>query len=727
MFKKNVIKIAVSTALLSLALSGCDASYAKEEQATPPDNDYESPEGNGTSSRFVTYQGKEVYLNGVNAAWFDFANDFGSESGLDENKTNQLLSQVKEVGGNTVRWWIHVNGNKSPIWNSGRTEIAAASEQVAIIDDIKRALDLAEAQGMYIMPTLWSFDMLAMTQGGMSEEVVAGNYSLLTEQSVRESYINNFLIPLLDKVAGHPALIAVELFNEPENMTESWFTDREGLNSNLIPSYEDIHATTALLSAAIHKKATALDKEVLVTTGPKSLGLLNAAGFGGENHYSDTNMVALGGEGAELDFYAPHYYDDQGKEGAWSPFYHKASYWNLDKPVIIGEFFADKDAEKPASFTYFDDPIAEEQLCVRLKENNYAGGISWQWNQYQASVLNCVKAVTSGDIPSENEQISYHFEGTDVPVGFDAASETGTAELSISDLQSKSDNALALNMTSAEGEKKGAVILPLSPHIIPEIATVNAWVYIPQETADSGFTGGKIFAKTGEWVWNSGEFINATPGEWTLFSWTPTEKLSDIKELGIEIYAGDGVAATNAVVYFDDITILSEVEEAPEIPEVPEVPSYTYDFESDSAVPSKLGTGSDSGGTATLSVVAGEGVEASNGLIYQIDEPAAAATKPNFIYNSDGTETISAISFMVKLSAEAAAGISGGKVYAKTGAGWDWSEGDWVSLSADTWTEVSFTPTTPWTEVQQLGISFYGDSGNAVNADIYIDNIQIDE
>ncbi|MPW31447.1 cellulase family glycosylhydrolase [Agarivorans sp. B2Z047] len=730
MFRINKIASALTLALVATQFTGCDASYANDPSngGGGEEPGYESPGGNGTSANTISYQGNDIYLNGVNVAWLSFAEDFGQ--GLDETQLNHMLDQVKEAGGNTIRWWIHVNGTQSPVWNADRSAIAPAADQQQVIDDIERALDLAQAKGIYVMPCLWSFDMLAATQANMTNQVLSANHSLLTDSTVLQGYIDNFLNPLLDRVAGHPALVAIDLFNEPENMTESWFIDRESLDSALVPDYNDIHTTTAILSNAIHNKADELGEQVLVTTGPKSLGLLNADGFGGTNHYSDANMIALGGDNAALDFYAPHYYDDQGKEGTWSPFYHKASYWELDKPVVIGEFFADKDAYKPAEFDYFGDPIGEEQLCVRLSENEYAGGISWQWtNQYQASVLNCVRALSGADAPDPSAGSSYDFEDGEVPFGFSSSSDSsGSGQLEITAAEGRSDsNALSLRATEAEGEKQTNLLLPVDPQTMPEVATVNVWVKIPQAAADAGYSGGKIFVKTGDaWTWAEGDWFNANVGEWTLFSWTPATVLTDIRELGVQIYAGENSAAADGVaIYFDDVSLLAQAE----LPEPPVEPSFTYDFEANDSVPTELSGTSDSSGTVALSLTTDGGVDSSKAVLMTVNE-AGAEKKPNFVQAVGGSGTLGAASFMVKLSSEAvASGITGGKVFAKTGEGFTWNEGPWTVLTADTWTEVSWTLPIDGalSNVQELGLAFYAGSGDAaVNVEITIDNIQID-
>lgn len=537
----------VTQLLPLLLLFGCQESATGEGK-------YVSPGGGGTSPSYLSYQGEQIYVNGVNTAWLSFASDFGS--GLDESRATQMFAQVKSVGGNSVRWWVHTNGTMSPVWSADKSKVADASYQAQVIADMKLALDLAAAQDMYVIFNLWSFDMLAITQTAVNS-VVEANYRMLTDSTMRQSYVDNFISPLLDEIAGHPALLAIDLFNEPENMTESWFRDREGLGASYGITLEQIHQTTAILSAAIHDKAALLGKEVLVTTGPKSLGMYNTDGFGGTNYYSDENLIAYAGNSAPLDFYAPHYYDDMGKEGTWSPFYHKASYWELDKPIVIGEFFADDKAYKPASFNYFNDSISEAELCVRLGDNEYAGGLSWQWNnQYSQSTINCV-AARSGKEP-EPSSSTIGFESGVVPIGFSANSETGaTPAISVIDSDSYSgSHALQIQVDEQHtNEKKIYLQLPVSGFEFDKIGSVTLYVKLSADLAASGISGGKLFAKDGDWNWSEGDWVSMSSDVWTKVSWDMASPPDSLNELGLQLYGADGSQSTTAVALIDDVDI----------------------------------------------------------------------------------------------------------------------------------------------------------------------------
>ncbi|MEZ9577960.1 MULTISPECIES: cellulase family glycosylhydrolase, partial [unclassified Vibrio] len=510
--------------------------------------EYVSPGGGGTSVPYLSYQESNIYVNGVNTAWLNYAQDFGT--GLDESRAIQLFDQVRSVGGNSVRWWVHTNGTVSPVWSADKNSVASGAEQALVIADMKTALDLAAERDMYVIFNLWSFDMLAIKQDGVTE-VVDANFKLLSEPGMQQSYIDNFIFPLLEEVAGHPALLAIDLFNEPENMTESWFREREGLGSTYNVSIDQIHQTTAVLSAAIHNKSDELGKQVLVTTGPKSLGMFNTDGFGGDNYYSDEKMEALAGKNAGLDFYAPHYYDDMGKEGAWSPFYHKASYWELDKPIVIGEFFADADAYKPADFNYFGDPLSEAELCVRLGENEYAGGLSWQWtNQYSQSTLDCVAAKAGVEIGPVSG--IYDFDDGIVPTGFATKSETGEKPImSISESESNSsDKSLMIKVNEEHtGEKKAYVQFPVSGFDFDVVGTVTLKVKLSADLSAAGFSGGKLYIKDGDWVWSEGPWVNMSAEYWTEVKWVMETPPTSLNELGLQLYAGDGSQETSAVAY----------------------------------------------------------------------------------------------------------------------------------------------------------------------------------
>lgn len=138
------------------------------------------------------------------------------------------------------------------------------------------------------------------------------------------------------------------------------------------------------------------------------------------------------------------------------------------------------------------------------------------------------------------------------------ASETSdlTASAALETTDGADGNALALTVSGNAGEKK----LYLVAGARTSLTKISYQVKISQEAFDAGFTGAKLYAKTGDnWTWNAGDWVSINPDTWTTVTWTPGTNaidLSDIKELGLQFYAGsDSAAAQNVKLYVDDILI----------------------------------------------------------------------------------------------------------------------------------------------------------------------------
>jgi len=252
------------------------------------------------------------------------------------------------------------------------------------LDDMRSALDIAAEFDIYIVFSLWSFDMLR--DNAHRKPPTRDNYRLLVEDEVLRSYIERALVPMVKALNGHTHLLAWELFNEPENMTEVWFPQQKDFYGGPVPSLVRLQRVQALMAAAIHKTAREHNQRALVTTGSKSLGKYNSDVAGGINLYRDDRLIAAadGDADAVFDFYAPHYYDNENMQGYWSPFHRPISYWQLDKAVVIGEFYIeDLKPEKGKR-------VKAAELCRTLKKNGYAGGWGWQWIQYKKKIVGCI-------------------------------------------------------------------------------------------------------------------------------------------------------------------------------------------------------------------------------------------------------------------------------------------------------------------------------------------------
>jgi hypothetical protein len=301
------------------------------------------------------------FASGVNVAWVKFATDVPSP---DLAMFQALFQNTHAAGGRVARWWFHVNGTKTPGYGPNGMALPISSANIA---DVRSILDTAHAAGMMVTISLWSFDML---KGTLLASTLANNVSLLTVDANRQAYIDNVLTPLVTALAGHPGLYAWETFNEPEGMASApgWkpFTGVRGADGGTVPgqsvdeSY--IQKTNNWFAAAIHEA----DPSALVTSGTWQF-LANANVTGMMNYYSDAALMAAGGRAnGTLDFYEVHYYAANGAKV--SPFANPASHWALDKPVVIGEFYA-----------LGQDGVAAPDTYTNLFNGQYAGAWAWQY------------------------------------------------------------------------------------------------------------------------------------------------------------------------------------------------------------------------------------------------------------------------------------------------------------------------------------------------------------
>ena len=274
-----------------------------------------------------------AFASGLNAAWVSFANDVPNPN---MTAFQTMFRNTQMAGGRIVRWWFHTNGTVTPGYDS--SGMANPLSQSAITG-LTSLLNLANTNGVKLVISLWSFDML---QGGqnISTTLRNNNRNLLMMDANRQAYIDNVLTPLVNAVKGNPGLYAWEIFNEPEGMTtqHGWTADQGGMDVGRMYIYRTIN----WLSAAIHTA----DPSARVTSGAWTFQVSSTRNFSGGGHfYSNSSLMAAGGKAnGTVDFYEVHYYEVNGAD--FSPFLsgRNPTYWGLtDKRLVMGEFYARHD------------------------------------------------------------------------------------------------------------------------------------------------------------------------------------------------------------------------------------------------------------------------------------------------------------------------------------------------------------------------------------------------
>lgn len=315
----------------------------------------------------ITLQSKNLFLSGLNIAWINFAEDVG-DSPLDENRMRKILQDIRTAGGNAARWWLFTNGARTPTF-SENGYVNGLSPYT--ITNITKALDIAEEYGIVLSLCLLSFDLLQEGQvGSWNNMSIENNIKMLTTDAGVDSLVQNAVVPLVKGVGNHAAIMSWEVFNEPEGMTSEFGWTKQKV------SMSDVQKVTNRVAAAVHDNAPGL----LVSTGIHSFHAASDVFNSGSkmDYYRDDRLVAAGGkQNGTLDFYQVHFYPEHFQDDR-NPFVHKASYWGINKPIVIGEFPA---GDWTAS-GYKSSKMTNQQAFQAAYDSGYAGAMSWDYNGF---------------------------------------------------------------------------------------------------------------------------------------------------------------------------------------------------------------------------------------------------------------------------------------------------------------------------------------------------------
>jgi len=387
-----------------------------------------------SDTNLIHYAGKSIFLNGINVAWVNFASDLGPGA-INAAQFNKEFQTVHANGGNALRIWLHTNGSQTPVYNTNGYVTGPGSNT---IQNLRTLLGLAKQNDVGLILSLWSFDMLRVTE--LDTARLRANINMLTDTSYTMAYIRNALVPIVDSVKGDSSIIAWEVFNEPNGMT----TGMNYYPADPTVSMKAIQISTNLIAGAIHRA----DLKARVTTGPSGLQTLTdvqpPAGsqiaalktvnslsqdelkrmtdaFNGthrgnltsqqmleyldkttaiadSNYYRDDRLVAAGGDTlGKLDFYTFHYYNYSSSIGSFSPFTNPVSYWKLGKPIALGEFLMQT-----------TDGIGVQNLLPSLYKNGYAGGLVWSWTDFPSNNSSNPAGYTNPNAASDTWQALWY-------------------------------------------------------------------------------------------------------------------------------------------------------------------------------------------------------------------------------------------------------------------------------------------------------------------------------
>ncbi|EFX76384.1 endo-beta-1,4-mannanase [Daphnia pulex] len=289
------------------------------------------------SGNKLMFNGKSVFLSGVNFAWNSYGNDFGNGKYTANSKTTfeQWLAEVATNGGNSVRVWLHVEGDNTPNYDANGY-VLGPDKTGTLISDMKSFLDSAKAKNILVIFVLWNGATLRNQN----------SINLYWDNSKLQTYLDKALTPMVKALAAHPALGAWEIVNEPEALV---YNNKADANScfNTVPMANSGAGWTGKwipmkqIQLFINWQAAAIkaaDPGALVTVGTWSQYSQTDVFSNTRNYYTDACLIAAGGKTlGKLDFYQIHTYTPF---SASAPFKVAASAYGLNKPVTIGEFSA---------------------------------------------------------------------------------------------------------------------------------------------------------------------------------------------------------------------------------------------------------------------------------------------------------------------------------------------------------------------------------------------------
>jgi hypothetical protein len=307
---------------------------------------------------------------GVNYAWHDFGADFGGleQWGMggvtaQQGVINDELAEMKANGVSVVRWWMFPDFRGDGVQFDAEGNPSGLS--ATAVEDVKTALALAEANDLYLVFTLLSFDNFRPTRTDSGVEV-RGITPLVTDPARRALLIQNVVKPAAQAAAASPnsnRLLGWDVINEPE-----WAIAPSGENDQDFTPNEELDAVPlADMKALINESLDVLEVET-----PNALRSVGWAAAKWAWAFSDVTNV---------DFHQPHIYG--WVDMYWPYTQTPAELGYGDKPTVMGEFYL---LDMP--FSDSGNDVSFATLVDSWYSNGYAGAWAWAYSDETAGPAN---------------------------------------------------------------------------------------------------------------------------------------------------------------------------------------------------------------------------------------------------------------------------------------------------------------------------------------------------
>lgn len=279
------------------------------------------------------------FVLGVNLPWVRYG-DFGANAwqpsgGLavtaDLGWLADRLQQVRGCGATALRWFLFCDGRAGIEFDE--TGIARRLDDT-IWRDVEAAFKVTTDAGLRLVPVL--FDYLWCTPARLHRGVqLGGRRSQLLTAGGRAALVDRVVAPMLDRYGAEPAVLAWDVFNEPEWVTLGVGTWRPWRS---VPR-DTMREWLRQLVDAVH-------------------GLTGHAATVGSASVRWLDLV----RGIGLDVYQPHWYEHL---EAGAPLAAPLAPLALDRPAWLGEF-PTRSRRRTAA-----------DACEAARAAGYVGAFAW--------------------------------------------------------------------------------------------------------------------------------------------------------------------------------------------------------------------------------------------------------------------------------------------------------------------------------------------------------------
>lgn len=301
----------MAVSAVMLLSSGC----AAEKKEIDDSADHVSARVTVSGTSFMV-DGKELWLSGVNTPWHHW-NDFTGK--MDEQFWENTFAQLSQDNINSTRIWINCNG-ESIVKLNPAGDVREINE--GHWTDLEKLFDIADKYGVYVMPTITSFDHFKDENGNNKS---AQKWQKLIQSSENvDIFAEKYVAEFCRRFGDREYIFAIDLMNEPDWVYENGECGKI--------DWEYLSYFFGRCAQTVHENS-----ELLVTVGTGMIKY-NSDEYSG-NMVSDKYLQELAGsDKAYLDFYSPHYYMWE-RSFYGFPFDKSPTEFGLDgtKPAIIAE------------------------------------------------------------------------------------------------------------------------------------------------------------------------------------------------------------------------------------------------------------------------------------------------------------------------------------------------------------------------------------------------------